>query len=551
MFDAVDDAFLLGNDGTIRWLGEPVGKIAPGAAALTPTVRLLADEQLTGAALEKVQQRLDLWLAQHIKKLLGALEELEKGEGLEGVTRGIAFQLAEELGVLERSRVAREIKALSQEDRAALRKKGVRFGAYHIYLPQLLKPAPRSLAALLWGLKHGGLDNLKGLEEVPHLAASGRTSFAADPSISKGFYRAAGFRVCGERVVRVDILERLADLIRPASAYRPGVTAGDPPAGAADGDGFVVTVAMTSLTGCAGEAFASILRSLGYQSTERPGPAITVPLLAKAATEPLAPTPAAPVVEDGEAGAEQTEAPAEPAAESLVEVELPPQEAEPVAVEAETSSRRSRSSRRRPRRRKSSRDVEPTSSKRPASKRRAPKRRAPKRPAPKSERRSAGGGWRRAAEPVSAEPAPIEIWTLQRHVPQAPRRRQGGAPGAGQEEGGRSARPAGERQRGPRPGQGGGGRRPEPGEGAQAEHKPRPDARKESGFRSGGNPRGDKPRNDNPRGDNNRPPRDDRRRGNGGFSTPEKRERERLPDPNSPFAKLLALKAELEKKGKS
>jgi len=522
VFDAVDDAFLLGNDGTIRWLGEPVGKIAPGAAALTPTVRLLADEQLTGAALEKVQQRLDLWLAQHIKKLLGALEDLEKGDGLEGVTRGIAFQLAEELGVLERSRVAREIKALSQEDRAALRKKGVRFGAYHIYLPQLLKPAPRSLAALLWGLKHGGLDNLKGLEEVPHLAASGRTSFAADPSISKGFYRAAGFRVCGERVVRVDILERLADLIRPASAYRPGVTAGDPPAGAADGEGFVVTVAMTSLTGCAGEAFASILRSLGYQSTERQGPAITVPLLAKAATEPLAPTPAA--AEEGESAVEQTAVLVETAAEPSAEAEEilpPPQEAEPVvdaAVEPEAPEAIAES-------------VEPASIEPTGVEETSDEETSVEAPETAAEPVS--------AEPVSAEPAPIEVWTLQRHVPQAPRRRQGGAPAAGQDEG-RSARPAGERQRGPRPGQGG-GRRPAPGEGEQAEQRPRVDARKESGFRAGGG----KPRSDN------RPPRDDRRRGNGGFSTPEKREKERLPDPDSPFAKLLALKAELEKKGKS
>jgi ATP-dependent RNA helicase SUPV3L1/SUV3 len=101
--------------------------------------------------------------------------------------------------------------------------------------------------------------------------------------VPKGFYRAAGFRVCGERAVRVDILERLADLIRPAVTYRPGQTAGDPPPGAADGDGFVVTVAMTSLAGCSGDSFASILRSLGYQMESRKGPAITVPLVPEGA----------------------------------------------------------------------------------------------------------------------------------------------------------------------------------------------------------------------------------------------------------------------------
>ena len=37
-------------------------------------------------------------------------------------------------------------------------KHGIRFGAYHLYAPALLKPAPRALAAQLWSLKHGGLD---------------------------------------------------------------------------------------------------------------------------------------------------------------------------------------------------------------------------------------------------------------------------------------------------------------------------------------------------------------------------------------------------------
>src|SRR5262249_47420010 len=101
-----------------------------------------------------------------------------------------------------------------------------------------------------------------------------RTSFAAVKEIPKSLYRAAGFRICGDRAVRIDILERLADLIRPAISYRPGVTPGDPPEEAADGDGFVVTIAMTSLAGCSGESFASILRSLGYHPERRKGSAV-------------------------------------------------------------------------------------------------------------------------------------------------------------------------------------------------------------------------------------------------------------------------------------
>ena len=285
--EAVDEAFVLANDGLIRWLGEPVGRIMAGAHILEPQVRVIADEQLTGPALELVQRRLDLWIQQHVKKLLGTLADIEKGEGLDGMAKGIAFQIAESLGVLERAKVSDDVKNLPQDARGTLRKLGVRFGAYHLYLPALVKPAPRALAAQLWALKNGGVEGVNGLDEVPHLAASGRTSFVADQAVPKGFYRAAGFRVCGERAVRVDILERLADLIRPAIAYRPGTTPGDPPPGTADGDGFVVTVGMTSLAGCSGEAFGSILKSLGYVLDRRVGPAITVPLIPKAATEPV------------------------------------------------------------------------------------------------------------------------------------------------------------------------------------------------------------------------------------------------------------------------
>src|SRR4029077_18279206 len=108
-----------------------------------------------------------------------------------------------------------------------------------------------------------------------------------------------------------------ADLIRSAMSYRPGVSPGDPPPGAADGDGFVVTVAMTSLAGCSGDSFAAILRALGYMPEHRKGPAITVALLAAAG--PLAPRAAElePTPECGLDAATDTqgeETPAEPRA---------------------------------------------------------------------------------------------------------------------------------------------------------------------------------------------------------------------------------------------
>ena len=268
---AADSQFVLASGGTLRWMGEVVAKITAGDNVLRPRVRILADEHLTGATQESVQTRLDLWTRTHIERLLSPLFVLGAAEDITGLARGIAFQIVEALGVLERSKVAEDVKTLDQAARANLRKHGVRFGAFHIYVPSLLKPAPRSLAAELWALKHGGLE-VKGLDDLQRLASSGRTSFPADKEISRALYRTIGYRVCGERAVRVDILERLADLIRPALAWREGASGQKPP-GAFDGRGFVVTQAMTSLTGSSGDDFASVLRALGYRMDRRPKPA--------------------------------------------------------------------------------------------------------------------------------------------------------------------------------------------------------------------------------------------------------------------------------------
>ncbi|MGE5157401.1 MAG: helicase-related protein [Gemmatimonas sp.] len=311
--NAADDQFVLTSDGTIRWTGDAVAKLVAGDDALHPRIRIIADERLNGASREKVQARLDLWLKTHVEKLLGPLFELSKAEDITGIARGIAFQLVEALGVIERSRIAAEMKDLDQPSRALLRKYGVRFGAYHIYLPALLKPAARSLASLLWALKHDNVD-LQAVSGAQHMASSGRTSFPVDKTLPRDAYRVLGYRQCGERAVRVDILERLADLIRPALAWRES-SPGQKPPGAFDGRGFVVTQAMTSLTGSAGEDFASILRALGYRMERRP------PLPPKPALVTETVAPEVPAVEG--AAAAPADAPVEPAAapptETLVE----------------------------------------------------------------------------------------------------------------------------------------------------------------------------------------------------------------------------------------
>ncbi len=488
---APDEQFVLATDGVIRWTGDAVGTLIAGEDILRPRVRILADEQLTGASRDAVQARLDLWIKTHIEKLLGPLNALLVAEDITGIARGVAFQIVEALGVLERQKVAEDVKALDQPARATLRKHGVRFGAYHVYVPALLKPAPRALATQLFALKQTD-GELKGLADIQHLAASGRTSIPISEEISTPLYRAAGYRICGGRAVRVDILERLADLIRPALVWREGA-AGPKPAGAIDGFGFTVSVAMTSLVGSSGEDFASILRSLGYRMDRRPKPVET----AAPAADTMAPETA---IVDAPAALD------EPAAETAA-VDTLPTEATPPVVPASDEvpadvADAAHAEQQAP-------DVAAET---------AASDLADQSPAIAPAAEAGGDG---AEAKTAEEPQFIEVW-----------------------------RPGGRLEG-----------REKPRRGARRDH--RREKLQEQPVASPATPAGEAAAA-TPAAEEARPPRrhhgkphrkgrGDRHREDRGArpnlnknAPPERRERERAPDPNSPFAKLAALKAQLE-----
>jgi ATP-dependent RNA helicase SUPV3L1/SUV3 len=524
--EAPDDQFVLAADGTLRWTGAAVGKLVAGEEVLRPRVRIIADEHLSGAPREAVDTRLDRWLKSHIEKLLGPLFALSGAADITGIARGVAFQLVEALGVLERQRVAEEVKGLEQPERASLRKYGVRFGAYHIHLPLLLKPAPRALAAQLWALSHDGPQS-KGLDDLLHLAGSGRTSIPVDKEIDAALYRAAGYRVCGERAVRVDILERLADLIRPALAWREGAPGQKPP-GAVSGGGFTIVNTMTSLTGASGEDFASILRSLGYRLERRPKPAEPVETVASQAEIASSANETAPVVEAHEEIAADADV-----TDTATEASLAPPEAEYAADEAQSAQEAA---------------TEPAPNEVPAETPAVPAVTAEDAAPATESAPTVVDSVSTPAEPAAAsaaadaaEPEMIEVWRPGRAEGRARPHRKHRERGRhfGRRDGAESATPA--------PTPEGAAAAPAAGDGAPAEQGAEQAARTGAGQperhsrhrrRHDGEQRFERPRRDRDRPPPNagRHERQDRR--------PERREK--APDPNSPFAKLAALKAQLE-----
>jgi ATP-dependent RNA helicase SUPV3L1/SUV3 len=255
--------FAIGNDGTIRWNGEPVGKLTKGDHIMKPKVIILADDQIAENVRDLVIARIERFINHHIATVLKPLDELSRADDIEGLGRGLAFQIVEALGVLFRRDVHETVKSIDQSERGILRRYGIRFGAYHIFMPALLKPAPAELITLLWAISNDGFEKA-GFGEVIAGLAAGRTSMQTDQSFEREFYRLAGFRFLGKRAVRIDILERLADLIRPALSWNPGD--GPRPEAGYDGKTFISTPSMLSILGATAEDIEEILKGLGYRA---------------------------------------------------------------------------------------------------------------------------------------------------------------------------------------------------------------------------------------------------------------------------------------------
>jgi ATP-dependent RNA helicase SUPV3L1/SUV3 len=283
-----DPELKLNRAGEVIWAGNVVGRVHAGDNILRPRAEVVAADVLQGPAREEVRERLQKFSDRYLAALLEPLAKLEAADGFEAPSRGLAFRIVEHFGVLPREAVVEEVKSLSQDDRAKLRGAGVKFGAFNIFLPALLKPAATDMRLLLWWLQK------KETGAVAAPPANGLTSTPADTNLPEGFYAICGYRVCGKRAVRVDMLERLADLIRDRVFWKPRIPEEARPAGAFEGGGFTVVSDMMSLVGCSGEEFEEILLSLGFKAQKKQ---VAKPVIAAApaATEPVEPTPEAGV----------------------------------------------------------------------------------------------------------------------------------------------------------------------------------------------------------------------------------------------------------------
>jgi ATP-dependent RNA helicase SUPV3L1/SUV3 len=194
----------------VCWGGGPIARLLPSGDVLAPKVEALPSDLLDGPAREEVRKRAATWVETRIR--LGLSELMDARATLEQLppgARGIVFQLCEHLGILPRRPIEQQMTELSEDDRKALAKLGVRVGVYSLYFPSMLKPVPIRLRAGLWMVAHSR-------DSIPPLPAEGRTSMDLPQGAERDFYGAIGYVPLGGHAIRADMVERLAAMARQA-----------------------------------------------------------------------------------------------------------------------------------------------------------------------------------------------------------------------------------------------------------------------------------------------------------------------------------------------
>ncbi len=238
----------LKDDFKIYWRNDPIAKLIPGSDYLNPKIDLMIDEMIENNERNNLNDYLNQWIKKKIETELNSLIELKNIKEENPELRALAYRLYENNGVIKRSYINEYLKKISQDDRKKLRRLGVKFGRYHIFLFKLFKPNSVSLRILLWKNYNNKYLNLSpptfGLNFLNNMK-----------SANKDFMLLCGFEKFDDIYVRIDILERLFLLIfNSEKDYKKEIK---------------VIPEMLNLLGCSKENFNKLLKKMNYKIYEK------------------------------------------------------------------------------------------------------------------------------------------------------------------------------------------------------------------------------------------------------------------------------------------
>ena len=214
----------------------------PSKNYLNPKIELLVDEAIDQESKDKLRNNLENKLKKNITTELDDLVKLSEGKFANNYVRALCFQLFENNGVMKRDMIDKMVKNITKDDRANLRRAGVKIGRYHIFLPKMLKPNAVGLRVKLWKLYFPNDKNYI----IPKF---GLNFLKDETGKNKKFLLICGFENFDKFYIRVDILERL--FLKIIENTKNGI--------------FKINSDMINLIGCNKENFLKLLNLMHYK----------------------------------------------------------------------------------------------------------------------------------------------------------------------------------------------------------------------------------------------------------------------------------------------
>jgi ATP-dependent RNA helicase SUPV3L1/SUV3 len=234
----------LNDDFKIYWNNFPIAKLSVGNDYLNPNFELIIDDTIEQNPKQKLVDFIHKWIQTKINTILKSLIDLKNLKENNSSIKALAYQLYENNGVLKREQVSEYLKTLGQNERKILRDLGVKFGRYHVFLYQLIKPEAVSLRTLLWKNFHQKYYKLKP-------PTFGLNFLDDQESRNRNFMLLCGFEKFENLFVRIDILERLfMQIINSNSKENKEIK---------------MVPEMLNLLGCSKDNFKKLLKKMGYK----------------------------------------------------------------------------------------------------------------------------------------------------------------------------------------------------------------------------------------------------------------------------------------------
>ncbi len=238
----------LKEDFRIFWNKYPIAKLIPGKDYLKPNFHLIIDDIIEIEEQNKLSKYLEKWIEEKISTTLKNLVELKKNQDKKASIRALAYQLYENSGVVKREKITSFLDKLNQDERKVLRKMGVKFGRYHVFLYKLFKPEAVSLRLILWKNFHQKFFEL----QPPKF---GLNFINSKKFMNPDFMLICGFEKFNNFFVRIDILERLfLKIISNNSDNKENIK---------------LSSEMLNLLGCSKDNFLKLIEKMDYKTYKK------------------------------------------------------------------------------------------------------------------------------------------------------------------------------------------------------------------------------------------------------------------------------------------